>query len=255
MQTTERCEENLFSRPLSTTCMIIGVLNEGERITKQLEALQPYRNIIDIIIADGGSTDGATSPETLKDKVSAWLVVKGRGLSSQYHAAIQFALKAGYQSCIFMDGNGKDGVDGIPTFVAELQQGYDFLQGSRFMRGGTHKNTPALRWFAIRLVAAPLFWLACRFYYTDAMNGFKACSRRFLEHEKLGIGRDIFEGYTLQYYMNYAAPRLGMKIKEIPVRRSYPASGPLVSKIKGVRNYTRVLWQLLKVLAGRYNVR
>ncbi len=247
--------EHIFTTRAASTCLIIGVLNEGERITKQLEALQPYRNMIDIIIADGGSTDGATSAEALKDKVSALLVIKGRGLSSQYHAAIQFALKAGYQSCIFMDGNGKDGVDAIPTFLTALKEGHDFLQGSRFMRGGTHENTPALRWLAIRLVAAPLFWLACRFYYTDPMNGFKACSRRFLENEKLGISRDIFDGYTLQYYMNYAAPRLGMKLKEIPVRRAYPQSGPLVSKIKGVKNYVRVLGQLLKVLAGRYNMR
>lgn len=247
--------KNTFAARSSTTCLIIGVLNEGERITKQLDALQPYRNVIDIIIADGGSTDGATSAEALKDKVSALLIIKGRGLSSQYHAAIQFALKAGYQSCIFMDGNGKDGPEAIPTFIAALQQGYDFLQGSRFMRGGTHENTPLVRWLAIRLIATPLFLASCRFYYTDPMNGFKACSRRFLENEKLGINRDVFEGYTLQYYMNYAAPRLGMNVKEVPVRRAYPKTGPLVSKIKGVRNYVRVLLQLLKVLAGRYNAR
>ena len=38
-------------------CICIPVLNEGEKIKKQLEKMKKYTKLVDIIIADWGSTD------------------------------------------------------------------------------------------------------------------------------------------------------------------------------------------------------
>ena len=159
--------------------LIIGVFNEGEKFTRQLEALQPYRQFVDIIITDGNSSDGATSPEALRNKVSALLVNKEeqRGLSVQYRMALKFAYDRGYEGFIMMDGNGKDGVEAIPRFIEKLQERFDFIQGSRFMPGGIHKNTPLIRILGMRLIFNPLMYIASGFAYTDAMNGFKGYNR------------------------------------------------------------------------------
>src|SRR5438309_12124242 len=67
----------------------VFVLNEGERIRAQLRAMRPLADQIDIVIADGGSTDGGTDPEFLKEQDAHALLVKsGPGkLSAQMRMA------------------------------------------------------------------------------------------------------------------------------------------------------------------------
>ncbi len=237
------------------TALLIGVVNEGAQFTGQVEALQPYRGSIDIIIADGGSTDGSTA--SLAGKVRTLLVNTSgmRGLSVQYRIGLAYALEQGYDAIIMMDGNGKDGVSAIPRFLQALEAGADFVQGSRFLPGGEHINTPVIRVIGIRYIFNPIMYAASGYCYTDAMNGFKAVSRRFLEHPGLSPFRDIFLRYNLQYYLNYMAPRLGVQIREIPVSRSYRLHVRVQSKIVGARAWFSVLRELVGTVTGRYNLR
>ncbi len=239
-----------------SVALLIGVLNEGAQFTRQLDALQPYREQVDIIIVDGGSTDGATSPEALAGKIRTLLVNTSsqRGLSVQYRIGLAHALNEGYDAIIMMDGNGKDGPAAIPRFLEALSGGAHFVQGSRFLPGGEHENTPPLRVFGIRFVFNPLMGLATGHRYSDAMNGFKGVSRGFLTHPRLQPFREVFCGYNLQYYLNYMAPRLGLRIMEIPVSRKYRTGVRVQSKITSPRAYFRVLGELLATVTGRYNV-
>jgi hypothetical protein len=236
---------------------VAGVLNEGEKFRAQLARMQPLAAVADVMVADGGSTDGATDPELLRASgVRTLLVLEGgKGLSDQYRAAFAYCLEQGYDGVIMVDGNGKDGVEAVMTFMARLREGYDFVQGSRFLRGGYHANTPLDRLIAIRCIFTPIMRIASGFRYTDAINGFKAVSARLLRDERMGALRDVFEGYTLQYYLNLRAPKLGFRVCEVPVRRIYPTSGPVPSKIGGLKGRARILWQLAKVLCGVYHPR
>ena len=149
-------------------CLVIGVLNEGERFVNQLQQAVMHNNLVDIIIADGGSDDGSTSPDFLQDKVTA-IVVDSRklGLSAQYQEAMKFAIQHDYKGIIMVDGNGKDSMFSIPLFIEKLEQGADFVQGSRFKQGGGHKNTPSERLFAIKFVFNPLMNFFSGFKYSD----------------------------------------------------------------------------------------
>ncbi len=235
--------------------LLIGVYNEGEKFTRQLEALQPYRQHVDIVIADGSSDDGATSVAALEGKIRTLLISTGpaRGLSVQYRIALCYALEQGYKGVIMMDGNGKDGVDAIPAFIAKLEQGCDFIQGSRFLPGGVHRNTPLIRILGIKLVFNPVVAIATGYRYTDAMNGYKACSRAMLEHPGVQPFRAIFVRYGLQYFFNYIAPRLRLRVCEIPVSRVYRNDKLPHSKIIGYKAYVRILKELLATVTGRYN--
>lgn len=46
----------------------VFVINEGKKIQKQMGVMQKYADKIDIIIADGGSTDGSLADDVLKKK-------------------------------------------------------------------------------------------------------------------------------------------------------------------------------------------
>ena len=243
-----------FHERKTAYALVIGVLNEGEKFTRQIEALQPYRHLVDIIIADGNSTDGASNKEALNSKIRTLLIHRGnpRGLSVQYRIALHYALVQGYDGVIMMDGNGKDGPEALEKFVEKLKEGYDFLQGSRFMPGGRHKNTPLDRILGIKLVFNPIMNIASGFWYTDAMNGFKGCSRTFLLDPRVQPFRDIFIRYNLQYYFNFIAPKLGLRVAEIPVSRSYIIGNLPHSKIVGVGSRLKILMELINTVTGRY---
>ena len=76
----------------------------------QLRGMAPLADTIDIVVADGGSTDGSLALDTLDDfRLRALLVKRGPGkLSAQMRMAIDFALGEGYEGLVVIDGNGKD---------------------------------------------------------------------------------------------------------------------------------------------------
>jgi glycosyltransferase involved in cell wall biosynthesis len=216
--------------------------------------MRALRGAADIVVADGGSTDGALTADVLERAgVSALLVKKGLGrLGAQMRMAFAYALQTGYEGVITIDGNNKDEPAEASRFVQALDEGYDHVQGSRFIAGGRSINCPRSRLLAIRLVHAPVISLAARFRYTDTTNGFRAYSRRFLLDPRVALFRDVFAGYELHYYLAVQAARLGFRVREVPVTRRYPAHGPLPTKISPIRGNLRVLKALFDVCRGRY---
>lgn len=246
-----------FSPRGNKYCICVFVINELEHLHSQLGDMEPIcKGIVDVVVADGGSTDGSTDHETLKSLgVNSLLVKTGSGkLGSQMRMAFDWALKRGYEGVIVVDGNGKDGMDAIPRFVSELEAGFDHVQGSRFISGGFHRHTPLSRLLGVKLLHAPLVSLASHFRYTDTTNGFRAYSARLLSSDKIAPFRDCFTGYELHYYLAIESARNGFKCKEIPVSRVYPASGKVPTKISSFRGNLNVLLKLWKTVTRQYCV-
>src|SRR6185437_564228 len=169
-------EAHVFGPRRHQYCVAVFVLDEGQRIRHQLARMADLADSIDIVVADGGSTDGSVDVDTLADfRLRALLVKRGPGrLSAQMRMAISFMLAEGYAGMVVMDGNGKDDVDAIPRFIELLDDGYDHVQGSRYIAGGRGINTPISRTLGVRLLHAPLISLAAGRWYTDTTNGFRA---------------------------------------------------------------------------------
>ncbi|MCX7619818.1 MAG: glycosyltransferase family 2 protein [Acidimicrobiales bacterium] len=235
--------------------VVVPVINEGDRIRSQLQRMAHQAELADIIIADGGSTDGSLDPGFLAScGVRALLVKWGPGhLSAQLRMAFGYALEQGYDGVITVDGNGKDGVEAIDRFIEALDAGFDFVQGSRFMRGGFHQNTPWSRLVAIRAIHAPVSsWLA-RYRYTDTTNGFRGHSARMLADPRLAVFREVFDRYELLVYLSVRSARLGFQVTEIPVSRVYPAAGPTPTKLHGLAGATELLGVLARMARHRYD--
>lgn len=246
-----------FVERKSKYCLCIPVINEGDRIIGQLEKIanNGIDNLLDIIICDGGSTDGSTGHERLKKlKVNSLLIKKGPGkLSAQLRMGYWWALKRGYEGIITVDGNGKDSIETIPLFIEYLDKGFDMVQGSRYIKGGAAVNTPLARHLAVKFVHAPIISLASGFKYTDTTNGFRAYSRRFLTHPQVQPFRNVFDTYELLAYLSVKAPRIGMRTVEIPVTRSYPKNGKVPTKISFLRGNLGLIKILLKAAFGKYD--
>lgn len=248
-------EESTFSAKSSRYCVCVFVIDEGNRFRAQLERMRPVVNVADIVIADGGSRDGSTSPAALRASgVRALLVKTGPGrLSAQMRMALAWSLTEGYDGAIVMDGSNKDDPSAIPAFVKALADGFDHVQGSRYVPGGLGINTPRFRHFGVKLVHAPIISLAAGFRYTDTTNGFRAYSRNLLTDPRVAPFRDVFQAYELHYYLAIRAARLGLRCGEIPVTRAYPIGEPTPTRIRGFSGNARVFQTLLRAAARRWD--
>lgn len=247
-------ETKEFRKKGTKYCICIPVLNEGDNIKKQLKKMLPYSKMADIIIADWGSNDGSTNKSFLKKmNVRTLLVLKSPGRQgTQLRMGFSYCIKQGYEGIIQIDGNNKDGVEAIPSFIKALDEGYDYVQGSRFIKGGRAINTPLIRWIAVRLIGSPILSLGAGYWYTDITNGFRGYSKKYLLHPKVQPFRDIFIKYEFNMYLTVRANQLGVKTKEIPVSRKYP-KGKVHTKISFFKGNFDFLLSQLKAALGYYN--
>lgn len=249
-------DTKLWNGKKNEYCVVIPVINEGERIGNLLKRMQHYKisNIADIIIVDGGTTDGSLALDKLNELNVAGLLLKtGAGkLSSQLRCAYAFALKQGYEGIVTIDGNDKDDPDAIPEFIEALKSGVDFVQASRFIAGGIAENTPKIRDFAIRFIHAPVLSIASGFNWTDTTQGFRAYSKKMLLDPQVAPFREVFTTYELLAYLSYRAPILGYKCIELPTVRKYP-KGEVPTKISAVKGNWSVLKVLFKACFKQYN--
>ncbi len=237
-------------------CVVIPVINEGERIKSLLARMAALKieNIADIIIVDGGTRDGSLELQALQLVGVRGLLVKtapGK-LSAQLRCAYAFALDQGYEGIVTIDGNDKDDPEAISRFIDALKQGVDFVQASRFVSGGVAENTPKSRDFAIRFIHAPMLSLFSGFKWTDTTQGFRAYSRKMLLDPKVSLFRDVFMTYELLAYISYRAPKLGYRCVELATVRRYP-KGEVPTKISAVKGNLSVISVLFKSCFGMYN--
>ena len=245
----------IFSPKKSETLLIIPVINEGERIRNQLQRINGLNLGIDVLIADGGSNDGSLDREfLLNQNVLALLINKDKaGVSNQLKTAFNYAVKMQYKYVITMDGNNKDHPNGIVNIQNSLENGFEFVQGSRFIREGQAINTPISRYWAIRLIHAPLTSLfACR-WYTDTTNGFRGFHISIFKDPLINPFREKLQNYDLLFYLPIRISRLRYKVSEVPVIREYPKKLPTPTKIKGFKSMLKLLISLIRTGVGYNN--
>ena len=236
--------------------VLIPIINEGERIKRELERAKKHKvsSYADIVICDGGSTDGCTEERVLKNlEVNTLLVKQDAGQQgAQLRMGIWWALQRGYQGIITIDGNDKDSIEDVPHFIEKLKEGYDFIQGSRFIKGGKAINTPWIRNVSVRLIHAPVISMTAGQRFTDTTNAYRAYSARYLSDERVKPLRDIFMTYELLAYLSVRATQLGFRACEIPVTRAYPKEGKTPTKISFFKGNSELMKILFMNLFGRY---
>ena len=249
------CEE--FAPRKKDYVVLIPIINEGNRILNELKRAQAANvgGVADIVICDGGSTDGCTEKSALVLlDVNTLLVKKSAGKQgAQLRMGFWWALKRGYKGIITIDGNDKDSIEDVPRFIEKLEEGFDLVQGSRFVKGGVAVNTPLSRLIAVRLLHAPVISLTARQWFTDTTNAYRAYSTRYLQDSRVAPFRDVFNTYELLAYLSVRATQLKYRACEIPVTRAYPKNEKTPTKISPFKGNWLLLKILFRNLLGAYN--
>lgn len=236
--------------------VLIPIINEGNRIHAELERAKAANiaDFADIVICDGGSTDGCTKEEKLRSlDVNSLLIKRDVGKQgAQLRMGFWFAKERDYKGIITIDGNNKDSIEEIPKFIEKLEEGYDLIQGSRFVNGGRAINTPLLRLISVKLIHAPIISLTAGQHFSDTTNAYRAYSSRYLFDERVSVFRDVFVTYELLAYLSVRATQLGYKACEIPVTRAYPKGEKTPTKISFFKGNCDLLKILFKNFFGEY---
>ena len=177
-----------------------------------------------------------------------------KGVGCAIREGIEYALGNGYDVAVVMAGNNKDNPREIPRLLKPiLKEGYDYVQGSRFLSGGKRIKNPFLRGVFSRLF--PLFWtLLTDVQCTDVTNGFRAYKLKIFSDKKINIWQDWLDGYQLEYYIHYQVLTLGYKTKEVPVSKVYPyrhKGG--YSNISPLRDWWKIVGPLVYLKLGVKN--
>ena len=237
-------------------CLGICVLNEGKKIINQIKKIKKLKfSNVDLVICDGKSNDNSLDINFLKNNNVKTLLIKESSnghLSFQIQILIKHALKQNYKGLILVDGNDKDSLTQIPDFIKSIQDGFDYIHGSRYYKGGRDFNTPFLRRILTKYIH-PLFFYNSYFKFTDTANGYRAVSRKFILENKKKIFRNCFDYYNLQYFLIRIAIKKRYKTKEIGVTRKYKKIHYQIPSHSSGIGYIRILKDLVLTNLGYYD--
>lgn len=195
--------------------------NEEKKIGSVLARFQGVEGA-DLILLDDASTDG-TAAVAAKMGVQVLSQPSRCGVGAAIRRAIRYAEERGYEVLVVLAGNDKDRPIEIPRLVAPIANGdADFVQGSRYLKGGSFGNMPLYRQLATRFVHPFLFSLAAGRRITDSTNGFRAIRLACFKDLRINIDQPWLDRYELEPYLFFKFIKLGYRVKEVPVTKIYP---------------------------------
>jgi glycosyltransferase involved in cell wall biosynthesis len=222
-RTLAKARQGRFSRPAQSTffessrdaiawdreivselvSVIIPTLNEAENLRCVIPQLSRR---YELIIVDGGSTDGTV--DVARELRHDTIVVHQTGRGKGDALLCGFAAASG-QILVTFDGDGSARADEIPRFVEALGDA-DFAKGSRFIKGGGSADLTLVRRLGNRFLCG-LVNLLHRTAYTDLCYGFNAFGRSCLPFMP-----DSATGFEIETLMNIRIARADLRVVEVP---------------------------------------
>lgn len=221
--------------------VVIPAYNEKGKIGRAISGI-PRDIVGDILVIDDGSSD-TTAVEARESGARVISNPRQEGVGSVLRKGIEYALENNYGIIVIMAGNSKDNGGEIPGITEPILKGrYDFIQGSRFLEGGAYSRMPLYRLIATKYVHPLLFSLISGRKITDSTNGFRAVSTALFNDGRLGWRQEWLNRYELEPYIFYKAIKLGYRVREVPVSKTYPPRRLGYTKMRPILDW----WSILK---------
>lgn len=229
--------------------LVTAAYNEESKIGEVLRRIPPGV-ADDVLLMDDGSTD-RTSEVARAAGVRVIRLEEVKGVGFVARIALEDARRGGYDVVVSIAGNNKDAPEEITRLLDPIcDQGYDFVMGSRFLRGGSYGgDMPLYRKFATRIHP----WLVgffCGKRITESTNGFRAMRLSILDDQRIDLSQPWLDGYELEVYLLMKILRLGYKATEVPCTKIYPPRRQGFTKMRPVIDWWNMLRPVLLVGLG-----
>ncbi len=217
----------------STVSVVIPALNEAENLPHVLARMPGC--VTEVILVDGRSEDD-TIGVVRSLRPDARILVQltpGKGVAIACGAAA-----AASEIIVTLDADGSADPGEIPTFVAALMDGADFVKGSRCLAGAGSADLTRLRGAGNRLLCASTNILYGT-RYTDLCYGYNAFWRRCLDRLHLDG-----PGFEIEAQMAVRAAKAGLRVTEVPSWEHSRLHG--LSNLRALPDGTRVLRTIVR---------
>lgn len=231
--------------------VIAPCYNEELKIGSVVSRVRAMHNpIVDtMLVVDDGSTD--RSPEVAEQN-GATVLKMGfvAGVGAAIRRGFQYAKDQKFDLVVVMAGNNKDEPNEIPELLQPItDHGYDFIQGSRFLKRQNFGHMPFYRKLATRLHPF-LFSMLTGKWVTESTNGFRAFRIQLLEDPRIDLNQTWLDQYELEPYLYYKAVVLGYKTGEVPCTKTYPPKKIGYTKMKPITGWWSILRPLFLLRLG-----
>jgi dolichol-phosphate mannosyltransferase len=247
-------EKEGSSKTMNKVVIVMPTYNEKGNIEPLIEVLEKdiFPQITDyemsILIADDSSPDG--TGELVKELMGKYknldlLVGKKEGLGAAYVRAMSYAIEKLNADVMFeMDADFFHDPKKIPEFLEKINQGNDFVVGTRYSQGGSIPKD----WGIHRKIMSVWGNIFIRLLFGrggihDWTGGYRAVKKEVFLKEKEKLG--AFTGYTFQVGFLYNAVKDGFKVAEVPFSAKDRTMGK--SKIPGIETIIRTFAFVIKV--------
>lgn len=234
---------SVSSSGTGTVSLIVPTFNEELNIGHVLESLPS--GIDEIILVDGGSTDETVG--VARDIFPDITVIqqarrgKGNALVAGFHSA-------NCQRIVAIDADGSMDPAEISSFLSAMDDGAEYVRGSRFLPGGGSTDITRLRTLGNHFLngIANVFF---RTTYTDLCYGFNAMTKEsvyalnFPDPFDSSLGKVWGDGFEIETMMSIRAVKAGLRIAEVPSFEADRLSGE--SNLNTFRDGSRCLRTLL----------
>lgn len=200
--------------------VIVVNYNQIKEIGPLLDRLPNYHSKSDILVVDDGSSDG--SREAAENRGYEVIThTTNRGVGAAIRTGIETARSRAYDYVVIMASNGKMLPEDLPLVKQPIEQeGADYVAGSRFINGGSSPGLPLFRRIAIPIVSFVTSFLLRR-RFSDVTCGYRAYKLNWLNNKRINLSQEWLDRYELEYYIQYWACQLKIKIAEVPVQFTY----------------------------------
>ncbi|MFA5156173.1 MAG: glycosyltransferase family 2 protein [Candidatus Omnitrophota bacterium] len=188
--------------------LIILTLNEIEGVRAVFDKI-PLAGIDELLVVDGGSTDGTI--DFFKNRDIKVLIQEKKGRAEAFRIGAQAAQG---ENLLFFSPDGNENPGDIVKLF-DLLNSSDMAIASRFLRDAHNEEDGKL--LPLRAWANKAFSLMAniawnrKVYITDTINGFRAIKKAAFE--KLNIDAT---GFVIEYQMSIRAMKSGLEVREIP---------------------------------------
>ncbi len=163
--------------------VVLPTYDERENLPALLESLMGLCVELNVLVVDDNSPDGtgdiAAELAAHNNKIHLMRRLEKRGLGAAYLAGFEYALNAGADVVISMDGDLSHQPEALPSLIEALD-GAGCVVGSRYVAGGRIENWPARR--RILSAAANRFVrLLFGISVADCTSGYRVYRRSVIE--------------------------------------------------------------------------
>jgi glycosyltransferase involved in cell wall biosynthesis len=206
--------------------LVVLTLNEIDGVTQVVPKL-PLHAVGEVLVVDGGSTDGTV--EFFEARGLRLIRQQRRGRGEAFRLA---AAHARHDFLIFFSPDGNEDPADIPRLADGLARGYDMVIASRFMPGARSEDDDKFLFASRRWGNLTFTWLVNALFrgprMTDTINGYRGLTREAFRR----LAPDA-EGYAIEFQLSIRARRLGLRVLDIPTHEGQRI-GRGVSKLNAV---------------------